>query len=429
MTGLGSRAKDLVVLGLLTGLMAAREIATFRFNGSLSKIGVVLAAACFAMLVCMAAVASWKKVGIGVASRVAMAAGLIAWARSSFGLGSLTLLTMMLAASFAGRVPQRHWESLRRAVFAGCLLWSVTPGVLALMTAPHARWLAPPVASGSPEVTVFLLLDEFNANAADPVEAALQAAEVIYRRAAIEPFDSDTIRVVPAMFTGKKYDRAGACGATRVCSMGGVLDFSRITVGRPDVDLVGAAMPYCAIQGLRYCKAIRFVSNPFDVTLWRCAVARRWGVMKAAFHQAGSKLCMEDLTGDLDSRSEAAIERAPVWQQSGLLFVHLILPHPPGRQSPHGSLAADYSDNVIRAAGVTTDLLRRLKETRRTFRLVIFSDHPLRRTHCDGIIYDRADCMRDDLFDDQVPLFVAGDVPPTFNEIRNNVDIFRLASP
>jgi hypothetical protein len=37
--------------------------------------------------------------------------------------------------------------------------------------------------------------------------------------------------------------------------------------------------------------------------------------------------------------------------------------------------------------------------------------------------------MRDDLFDDQVPLFVAGDVPPTFNEIRNNVDIFRLASP
>jgi hypothetical protein len=315
----------------------------------------------------------------------------------------------------------------RRAVFAGCLLWSATPGVLVKIAAPEVRWLDSS-SPQSPQTTVLLLMDEFSAGAADPIEAALVATGVEYKRKSLLAFGPNTINVVPAMFTGKSFDRAGVCWASSICSGGNVLDFSRVTVGRKDVDVVGAAMPYCVMQGLRHCEAIPFVDNLLSVDSWRCAASRRWAALKSLFDDARAPLCIEDLVGDVESSVEAAIWRAPVWRDGGLLYVHLILPHPPAKEKRGGSLASDYASNVIRAARLTEDVVRRLQATQRSFRLVIFSDHPLRRLHCDGVVYRKADCDKVDLFDDPVPLFVAGDVPPAFADIQNNVDIFRLVS-
>lgn len=424
---MSSRAKDSAVLGLLLVLMAAGQFISYRFNGSLSKMDLLLATTCLGGLV-FSVCRSPGRGGDSVSpARIFLILGLAVWLHASLGLGSWLLLALIPAFVIARYVPEAGWAVFRRAVLVGCLLWSATPVVHALVAAPQVRWLGA-AARGAPEVTVVLLLDEFSAKAAGPVEAALVATGVTYRRKALAPFGPDTINVLPALFTGMNFERGSVCWTSSICSGARVFDFARVSAGRQDMDVVGAAMPYCAMRGLRYCEAIPFVSNIFDASSWRCAASRRWTMLKSFFKDGQGPRCIDDLVGEVESRVEAAIWRAPVWKDGGFLFAHLMLPHPPGKESARGSLAADYAGNVDHAARLVEAVARRLQMMQRHFRLVIFSDHPLRRRHCDGVVYDRADCQHADLFDDRVPLFVAGDVPPAFEDIQNNVDIFRLAS-
>lgn len=423
-----SSVKDSVVTGVLLALAATKVLVDFRFNGSLSKINLLLLLAGLVSLGCAAFLAWRQDSRQATVSRISVLSGLGIWATVCLGSGIWVLGGAIAASCVAGRLPDAFWRASRRAICVGTLLWSVTPFVVAPMIAPQIRWLDSPSPAGT-QTTIFLLLDEFSAKSAGPVESTLIRAGVNYKRKDLTPFGPNTINVVPAIFTGRRFDRGSVCDTTSICSGRNVLDFSRIRVMRPEVDLVGAAMPYCAIRGLRYCEAIPFFDHMIGPAGWLCAVSRRWAAVRHMFGGPRKPVCMDDLEASFRARTEEAIWRAPVWRQGGMLYAHLLLPHPPGLKGPHLSLASDYAVNVEYAAAFVQQVVQRLQATHRPFRLVIFSDHPLRRLHCKESWYNRSECLRTSPFDDRVPLFVAGDIPPAFEAIQNNVDIFRLAAP
>jgi hypothetical protein len=70
------------------------------------------------------------------------------------------------------------------------------------------------------------------------------------------------------------------------------------------------------------------------------------------------------------------------------------------------------------------------REPNRRFTIVVFSDHPLRSAvWCGSTQYRHNGCpLAPGLIDDKVPLIAAGDVPPAFDEIRDQSAIFRLAT-
>jgi hypothetical protein len=283
-----------------------------------------------------------------------------------------------------------------------------------------------------PDVTVFLLLDELNAKAADPLIAALSKSGRDVHAKAILPVDDATSRVVPSMFSGEHFADAKPCGIHTVCSGRHVLDFSQVVASRPNVDVVGFYEPYCAIRGLRYCLRLAPDSPIFDARRWWCAALRRstW-LVSVAPAEAGLKCAQLSgaIWSSLASRVEHAIWRAPVWRDGGFLYAHVPLPHPPG-ESGGGSLAAHYQANLERAAALVTRIGQELaRQPERRFRVVVFSDHPLRpHLWCAGGQYSSNGCpLSSHLADDKVPLIAIGDIPTAFHTIKSNIEIFELA--
>jgi hypothetical protein len=307
------------------------------------------------------------------------------------------------------------------------------------MRAPTVSWpersATPPIAASSDikAITVFLLLDELNAKAAAPIAAALSKTLRAVRFKELTPIDNATAKVVPAMFAGVPFPNAKPCGFETICSGASVLDFSRIIASRPDVDVVGFYEPYCAIRGLRSCAHLAPASPVMDGGRWWCAALRRSAWLS---NLAGSRADREcsGLGGatwaGMVTGVELAIAAAPVWEKGGFLYAHVPLPHPPGAEAG-GPLDQHYLANLKRATRLVERIVSELaREPGRPFRIVVFSDHPLRSAvWCGSTQYRRNGCpLTPELVDDKVPLIVAGDVPTAFDEIRNNGEIFRLAT-
>lgn len=348
--------------------------------------------------------------------------------------GSLAVL--LIAGSVAAwRLGSGRWSALRRALTAAAVIFVVSQPLLAAWRAPHLQW--PPRAEASvvsavsaPALTVVVLLDELSDSAAGPIaEAMKRSGRPVYHRA-LRPSGDGTAKVVPSLFSQHDFEQVKPCGWHTVCSGTQVLDFDRIQASRPDIDVVGFYMPYCAIGGLRSCEVLSPPSPYGDLERWWCAAQRRSERLAAYGGETGRQRC--GLLGGqvwaaLGAKVEAAMWRAPAWQRGGLLYLHMPLPHPPG-EGGVGTLGDHYRANIAKAAQLIGSMAERMARSHPSFTMVVFSDHPLRSSvWCNSTQYRYHGCpLEPALRDENVPLLVTRSEDRPLRDIASNRDVFRL---
>jgi hypothetical protein len=272
-----------------------------------------------------------------------------------------------------------------------------------------------------------LLLDELNAGSAAPFVEVFRQAGMSVDFKAVLPVAHATAQVIPELFSKQHFEDAKPCGWTTVCSGSAALDFSRITASRSDIDVVGFYMPYCAIQGLRYCVRLSPVSAISDMARWRCGVARRLG-FGGDDVKGQCLIAQSDRWRTFVSDLEQAIWQAPLWARGGMMYAHVPLPHPPG-PTVGGSLETHYRENVRRAVDLVHGIVDRVQQAKfDRLTIVVFSDHPLRPSlWCANPLYANNGCpLPRDLLDDRVPLIVAGNSVPSLERLVSNGEVFSL---
>jgi hypothetical protein len=285
--------------------------------------------------------------------------------------------------------------------------------------------LLPPVPQGQRLPTLWILLDETSFGAAEKLVQPLRGLGLHVTLDALTPAGQNTLDIVPSMFARRIFGPdAAPCGPNVICSSRHALDFSRVAVGRTGVDLVGVYHPYCAIKGWRSCardhRRQESWSHQWNELL--CAGSRWLGTETECLRTFASH--------DLEVRAHAVEStlNAPFWQLGGDLMVHILLPHLPATASPQPSLAMAYETNLDVAAQMLLNLGQRLKSTFPDFRLVVYSDHPLRAIDRCNSAYN-GHCERPAKYSEpfQVPLIVASPVPFNLHAPASNLTIFDIA--
>lgn len=308
--------------------------------------------------------------------------------------GALAVTVLGGAIVAAQRWSAESWERLQRAAIAFGLIFLGSFPVVGMLLRSNGgpvlelAFLARQ--ESAPRNVLVLLLDELSPESADPIAKVLRDRLSSVHFSSILAAGEHTMNAVPAMLTGRRFDRTMACGATTQCSQDDALDYSRL-VARDSVDIVSYVGMYCSIQGLRSCRTIMAepVESAFDSMLCKIGIpflddwCRRQG--------PGSGLRVATMRADV----EAALLSAAFWTQGGLLYAHVPLPHPPANV-PNGSLLAEYQANIVASARLVEGVLERLDARfGDEFVLVVTSDHALRvDLHCASPAYRRADCRQ-----------------------------------
>lgn len=296
---------------------------------------------------------------------------------------------LALAALVAARLGA-IWPRLRAALLAATLIGTLSVFVVVSVLAPHIHLLRDAGPRHRP--VIVLLLDELSAGADQDIVAALRRHGLQVESSEVPSIGHDTIDVIPAMFSGFALPGARPCTSSAVCGQNRVVDFARIDVVRDDVDIVGAYHRYCAIQGLRHCvNQERDFAEPL-LTTFVCALPLRnlFGAELGCDRAGYDTLGAEFIHG-----VEEELFRAPFWSRGGLLYAHLLTPHPPS-SSGELRLADAYAANLERAEALVSRVVDRLDRAPfgDDFTLVITSDHHLRsELWCKNEPYASHECV------------------------------------
>lgn len=337
--------------------------------------------------------------------------------------GFFSLVLILLLAIFWAN--NRSWELISNSLCAVVVFFILTPYAFALGKSNPVLWLDGFNESRDSNTTVFLLFDELSAKAIEPLVTELTESEGRVWVKSLNPAGQNTINVIPSLFSQGRYAGDRVCGLSALCTADSSFDFSEVIVGRPDVDVIGFYMPYCAISNLRSCAFVPFVKNRD----WLCAFSRGYKLFLERLGRSFSEVCASDLIAaqrTMLAATENALWAAPAWALGGVLYAHLPSPHPVGLMAASRSLSQDYESNLQDVKTIVKKALVLLRSADRPFRLIVFSDHPLRRRHCDDPIYAVSNCNKTKYFDDKVPLIVIGDRPSGFDAIKSNDEIFSL---
>jgi hypothetical protein len=285
---------------------------------------------------------------------------------------AIGVLGLLLATIGAARLAA-VWPRLRLALLVAATIATTSVFALAAILAPHIELLADSHPNHRP-VIVFLL-DEFSAASSQDLVAALAGRELRVESWAVPSIGRNTLDAIPAIFTGGKLLSARPCTSTAVCGRGRVVDFARMKVTRNDVDIVGTYHRYCSIEGLRFCVGTQGDDLP-PLRSFLCALPSRVlmesriGCNRKGYAEFGL---------DVSTVVDRELMAAPFWRQGGLLYAHLIAPHPPG-ESGEARLADAYAANLVRTRELMLKVIDRLERApfHEDFTLVITSDHHLR---------------------------------------------------
>ncbi|MCZ8074552.1 hypothetical protein [Novosphingobium sp.] len=349
-------------------------------------------------------------------------------------LKALALAFGLVASLFTLKINSNLWKRLHLAVIIGGGIFTFTPLLLANVLAPTVYWPSPsnqPATQKAPKLpaqnNIVLLLDEFSADAAEPVVDQLKGAGLDVASFSIEPAGENTINVIPAIWTRSNFDQSAPCGPTQLCSAGDVLDFSKVHASSDNIDIVGFYHRYCSIQGLRSCTFAPLPKNN-AITDLSCSFP---GVGHLKF--IGCSSAYEYKRSSFISLRENILNntfKAPFWQSGGVLFVHLLTPHPL-MGIPLRPLNHEYNENILHSADTVRLVAEKAKSAfRNNFRIIVFSDHPLRKEFwCSDKTYQKFGCkVESSNISRQVPLIIAAPSYEQFvhKSIKNNQNIFDI---
>lgn len=358
-----------------------------------------------------------------------------AWSSMPMARIAAVVIALVGATWLAIRMSDSVAERSMRAIVAASVAFTAAPFVWRASSGTEYAWLAPPKAASigvpaevSQAATLFLLLDETSATAAQPLADALREAGMSVRYDSLPPAGENTMNAIPAMFTALDFSRARPCGRSSLCSGTNHLDFSRIQAGRPDVHVTGILFPYCDIRGLRSCYQQPLPHEYGSAYRSLCAFwLRRVGLALPAVLQVPADK-HRVTKRELLAQQIAFINQSTFWSEGGVMVAHLPLPHPPGMDATT-NLDADYAGNLEEARRLVRGWADR---ARNSFGdgavIVIASDHPLRKYWCAAAIYPADQCKTRAAFNaDTVPWIVA--LPPSSATsapaINHNRDAFR----
>lgn len=347
--------------------------------------------------------------------------------------GLLSALGALFWATFRMSAP--GWATARRALLVGALLWWLTPMLLAAWRAPDLAW--PSNASPTDAlrdrgrvVTIALLLDEMNARDGGVIADELRAAGLLVSRVSVPSVGENTRNVVASLFHGAIFEQAQPCGFTTVCTDTEALDFSRITATRPDIDIAGVAHPYCAIRGLRSCVRHQTELAWFDAARIKCSLWRRFGLALGVTEVSCRAHYIEQFARANDTMLASVLD-APALREGGVLFAHVLLPHPPGA-AVTGTLTEHYRDNLDRSRQFVRTLIDRSRASGLDVRILVFSDHPLRQNlWCSSFapyVWDGCRPLQE-LNDALVPVITGTPQMMDLSGMKSNHGVFDLIAP
>jgi hypothetical protein len=323
-------------------------------------------------------------------------------------------------------------KRLYLSVIVGSLIFIFFPILLAYSMAPTIYW--PNKSDQSPNTkaplipiqnTVIILLDELSYSAAGPVASQLKDVELNVLFTGIESVGKNTINVIPAIWSRSNFDQSTPCGPTQLCSGSKVLDFSKVYASSDNIDIVGFYHRYCSIQGIRYCS---FAPLP----------ERSIGIDFICIFPGIKNLVHCDKLFNAERQSWIALREnmqkslleAPFWQNGGILFAHLFVPHPL-MGVPLKPLQDEYRENIEDGAKLVKIVALKAKQVfGDDFTIVVFSDHPLRaESWCAKDHYKLFGCSpTSEQISTQVPLIIATPFGEnkSIHKINSNQNIFDL---
>jgi len=280
--------------------------------------------------------------------------------------------------------------------------------------------------SNAHQAVFILMLDELSFSAAGPLVKKVRDNAFQVKLTEVATPGRDTIKVIPTFFFEDDFSKARPCSSTALCNgASSAYDFAKITNTVPNLNIVGFHHPYCAIQGLRYCFQSFSPYMNSSLVAFGCELARV--ALRGLPLFCKEEILPAALADSQRLQTEAAILAAPFWQEGGVLYAHVLLPHPPSKLRG-ANLGEEYRQNLEEAANLVGKISDMLKHRfGNDFRLLITSDHPLRRELWCGLPqYSGPRCETGvGLESDGVPLItVAGDKVYEC-DISINSDIFR----
>jgi hypothetical protein len=275
--------------------------------------------------------------------------------------------------------------------------------------------------------TIVLLIDELSYGSESSIVEAIQKTGLRIAVKSFEPVGKRTINVIPAYFNRTTFDESSPCGPHQLCSGNQVFDFSKVQATSNDIDVVGFYHRYCEIKGLRSCANNPWPSNsaPFKDILCRLFLQ----FVKSSGCDVGPSLIAKakKLRDTIWQNSFSA----PFWNAGGILYIHAYAPHPLPQVNLGMDLAREYRRNLSDTALIVGQLAQKgLATFGQDFKLIVFTDHPLRsdfwcnveKSRYSGVLCDPNNFAKHS----QVPVIVASASQPDPIRIDSIMNIFDL---
>jgi hypothetical protein len=293
------------------------------------------------------------------------------------------LFTVLLSTAIFW-LSNETWQRLCRALLTIGLIFMFFPWSYSNLYARTIYWpsssstqvTTQPANSLPPQKTLVLLLDELSFGREAPIVEALTSAGLKTEIKAFKPAGGSTLSAIPAIFLRASFDQSAPCGISQLCSSTKVLDFNKIQTTSGSIDVIGFYHRYCDIRGLRHC-----ANNPYPAILTpfldiSCRVPILQKILSKQCKATGYAVMK---VRKLEEKIWTDALNAPFWNEGGLLYVHANAPHPMPSANPTEDLTLEYKQNIA----TTADHVKRLAELGiqkhgKDFKLIIYSDHPLR---------------------------------------------------
>jgi hypothetical protein len=321
------------------------------------------------------------------------------------------------------------WQRLRRALIAAALIATFSPFLLVAVLAPRIELFAEPGPHRRP--VIVLVLDEFSAGVAHGLATALGDRQLQVGAWSVPSIGKDTLEVIPGLFTGAAMRQVRTCTPSAVCGRGGAVDFRRIRVARSDIDVFGFHHPYCLMSGLRSCVITDRAPEQSTTVLLLCGLPVWWLLDHLNLLDCG-QAPSDPTSPDGLANAERAIDGAPFWTHGGILYAHVIVPHPPGLGGELRLVDA-YAGNIARTERFVLRLVDRLDRSflPEEYALVITSDHPLRwKSWCLVPPFSTHGCeVPEAMRTPEVPFIVASRGQPLEHRVPgSNLDLMPIAA-
>ncbi len=336
-----------------------------------------------------------------------------------FGKAFIAIVAVAISLFISLNISNEFVSRLKKAVAIAGIIYLATPLTYSYINSN-------PVILDFSKIsrpTMILILDEFSDTASGIVAGKVKKSGYSVNEASISTDGLNTLDVIPRLFLNEDFSEAQPCSSTAICSKGNVLDFSKILVaGDVNISIVGFHHPYCSINGLVDC--YRGVSPVVDnaVIGFGCYWMGRLGF--------SLKYCGEEvLSPEIVNRQRATmlekIHNSTFWSGGGLIYIHIMLPHPPG-VSDNTSLDSAYNENIERAASTVLELADRMNNNFPSgFQLFVTSDHPLRpNVWCSTQRYAGRCEVRESFISTKVPLISISNLGADVCIINSNSRIF-----